>query len=322
MGTELVVFAAAPTRAAALDASEAAVAAVAAAEQRLSTWLSDSELSRLNGAAVGVDVALSPELAQDLADCLRWSRESGGAFDAGCGALAAAWGLRTGGAVPDDAALEAARSDTGLGAALALGNGTARWLRPGTSVDAGGFGKGVALDAAATAMRAVGAVGWISLGGQVTAVDAPVELAVAHPRERAKAIVHLSLGGGSAATSGNSERGLEAQGRRYGHILDPRTGLPAADFGSVTVWRQRAADADACSTAAFVMGPERALRWAATQSNCELLIASIRVGRVEVIATPGLRGRLRAAAPGISILFHDPTAGAAAPNPHSQGPKP
>jgi FAD:protein FMN transferase len=84
-------------------------------------------------------------------------------------------------------------------------------------------------------------------------------VAVAHPRDRTRAVAAIRLKNASASTSGNSERGLTVDGRRVGHILDPRTGEPAPDFGSVTVVAPDGLTADVLSTAFFVLGPEEGL---------------------------------------------------------------
>ena len=67
---------------------------------------------------------------------------------------------------------------------------------------------------------------------------------------------------GSLSTSAGSERDLVVNGERVGHVLDPRTGRPAAFDGSVSVWHERGMTADVLSTALYVMGPEEGLRWA------------------------------------------------------------
>jgi len=102
MGTTLALLVDAPTRPEALAASEAAVAAVQAAEARLSTWTDGSELSRFNAAPAGTGVKLSPALARDLAGALRCRETTGGAFSPGMGGLVRAWGLRSGGRRPAD----------------------------------------------------------------------------------------------------------------------------------------------------------------------------------------------------------------------------
>src|SRR5262245_20025657 len=110
MGTYLELALEADERTAALAASEAAVRAVEAAEERVSTWNETSELARLNHAPVDAWFALSPELEHDLAVARRFHQETQGAFDPGLGALVAAWGLRSGGRQPSPAELAAARA--------------------------------------------------------------------------------------------------------------------------------------------------------------------------------------------------------------------
>jgi thiamine biosynthesis lipoprotein len=98
----------------------------------------------------------------------------------------------------------------------------------------------------------------LDLGGQIFAVGRAA-VAVADPRNRERAAVSLAIADESASTSGNSERGLTVGRRRIGHLLDPRTGRPASDFGSVTVLAPSGLVADILSTAFFVLGPERGL---------------------------------------------------------------
>ncbi len=84
-------------------------------------------------------------------------------------------------------------------------------------------------------------------------------VAVADPRDRARTVATLRLKDACASTSGNSERGLVVNGRHIGHLLDPRTGEPAPDFGSVTVVARDGLTADVLSTAFFVLGPREGL---------------------------------------------------------------
>ncbi|MGD8377957.1 MAG: FAD:protein FMN transferase, partial [Acidobacteriota bacterium] len=113
-------------------------------------------------------------------------------------------------------------------------------------------------------------------------------IAVADPEDRARTVLVLGLRDLSAATSSQSERGLLVDGRRVGHILDPRTGIPVPRAGSVTVVARSAAEADALATALFVMGPDRGLAWASGRG--------VGVGFLEPAADRegGARLRLRA----------------------------
>ncbi len=303
MGTRLDLTVEAPDRAIALAASEKAVGALEAAEARLSTWREDGELARLNRSPVGAPFALSPALAAELQSARQCWEETGGAFDPTVGPLVAAWGLRSGGRLPSAAELRQALAATGM-AGLALQGGTAVRLRPGVAVEEGGFGKGAGLKAAVAALAASGATAaTLDLGGQL-AVFGPGrrELTVADPGRRDRPVVTLAIDRGSVATSGNSERGIVVGGRRYGHILDPRTGRPAPDFGSLTVWTDDPLTAD-CLSKLYVLGPERALNWAAAHPGVEVLALLPSGKGVRALASRGLRGRLAAVGEGVKIEF-------------------
>lgn len=292
MGTVLRLEVTAASRPLALAASEAAVGAVAAVEERLSTWRTDSELAALNRHPPGVEFALSPQLAADLQLAARIWRETDGAFDPAIGALLQAWDVRGTGRRPGRAELAAARQASGL-ALLTLTPRTAVRLHPGVRLEEGGFGKGVGLDAALAALTAAGATGAVlDFGGQVAVLPSPsgYEVAVAHPRQRAREIARVCLAAGSLATSGNGSRP-----RRRPHLFDPRTGRPAADFGSVSVWAASAAEADALATALFVLGPARALAWAEQHTQVGVLVVEMQRGDAQVrVSRALLEGRLPA----------------------------
>src|SRR5262249_37175015 len=120
---------------------------------------------------------------------------------------------------------------------------------------------------------------------------------LADPRRRDRAVATLRLDRGSVATSGNSEHGIEVAGRRYGHLLDPRTGRPAPDFGSLAVWAADPLLAD-CLSKLYVLGPDRALAWVAAHPNfadgVQVLVLEPRGGRIEARTSDGLRSWLAA----------------------------
>jgi FAD:protein FMN transferase len=315
MGTWLTVRVEADDREAALAGSEAIVGALEATEARLSTWRPGTELALLNRAPAGEPRTVSPELAAELAAARRCWEATGGAFDPAIGALVAAWGLREGGRRPAEAERRAAVGAGGMEAFGLLPDGRVVRERPGAALEEGGFGKGAglarALEAAAAAPGVARAE--IDLGGQISVFErsahpgsppTPFEVAVADPRRRESPAVAVAVDGGSVATSGNSERGIVVGGERLGHILDPRTGEPVPDFGSVTVWSHDPLVADCLSTGLYVIGPERALEWAARHPEVEVLVLRPRDGnRLEALASAGLRGKLRPLAGGIDLVF-------------------
>ncbi|MCH2100452.1 MAG: FAD:protein FMN transferase [Planctomycetes bacterium] len=252
MGTEAQIQVEATDRGAALSASEDVLLSLEVAEQRLTTWDPEGELAQVNAGA-----APTVTLAADLQEAQDWTNRTEGAFEARCASLVAAWGLRGEARQP---------SESELAEALATPNG---W-------DEGGFGKGAALrDAALTLSKDPNVQrAQVNLGGQwLLYGPGEFELAIAHPDQREQSIGHLHIPAGSVATSGNSERGIVVDGQRIGHILDPRTGYPATDFGSITVVHADPFAADCLSTALLVLGPERALAWANEDPSFGVVIA-------------------------------------------------
>lgn len=314
MGTWLELSIEAGERALALAASEEAVRAIEACEARLSTWRDDSELARLNRSPVGVEVTLSGELAADLERARSFWRATEGAFDPGLAALVAAWGLRTGGRAPGPGEIEAALAAGGI-AGFELEGRRAVRRHPLAGVEEGGFGKGVGLDAALAALAAAGIeAARIDLGGQLALLGAGGTAVLGDPRERARGVLELSLAPGSLATSGNSERAILVDGVRRGHLLDPRTGAPAEDFGSLTVWAGEATAADCLSTGLYVLGPERAFRWHAAQGGpgprVELIVLVPRGARLLALASTAWRGHLRPLVPELELVFVDESSSA------------
>jgi thiamine biosynthesis lipoprotein len=304
MGTSLEIAVEAADRAAGLAASERAVAALEAAESRLSTWRDDTELVRLNHAPAGVPSSLSPALFADLSSARRCWEETAGAFDPAIGALVRAWGLRTGGRLPDEQERRQAVTASRMQGLRLEADGVAIRERPELVLEEGGFGKGAGLrDALTVLANADVSRASLDLGGQVAVIGGGWIVPVADPRRRDRRVIALSIDGGSVSTSGNSERGIEVAGRRLGHILDPRTGEPAPDFGSLTVWTSDPFRADCLSTGLYVLGPEGALRWAAAHPGVEVLVLRVNGDRLEALASPGLKGRLAALDQEVEIEF-------------------
>jgi thiamine biosynthesis lipoprotein len=294
MGTRLAVSVNANSRADGLAAAELALAALEDTEARLSTWHEDTELSRLNASPAGAAFTMSPELRRDLEGARRWWLATDTAFDPAVGALTEAWGLRTGGTIPSESQLQAALKATGFGK---LRFEASRIIRlSDVRIDEGGFGKGAGLDAALDALGTSEASSAIlDLGGQVALFGAtgPVEIQVAHPADREQPVLTLTVDHGSVATSGNSER--------PNHLLDPRTGQPATDFGSLTVWAPDALAADCLSTGLYVLGPDRALELAMEWPEVEVLVLETGPGGLTARWTPGLAERVQALAPGLRL---------------------
>ncbi len=248
-------------------ALDAALDRIAALEQVLTTWKPDGELAQLNTAAANGSTcgtpngwqSLSSELTDAVNAALSWSGRTGGAFDPTLGALLQAWGQKSGGRVPtvDERVVAQTKSGTRC---LEFDRRRQRLCVRcvGVEFDLGGIGKGIALDRAAELLKARGINNaLLDFGGQVLALGSPPQepgwlIDIADPRDRDKHVMTLQLRDKSVSTSSNSERFFEQDGKRYGHILDPRTGTPLATTDQVTVIADHATDADAASTALLV----------------------------------------------------------------------
>lgn len=279
MGTVLEARVAAPSRDAGVGALEEVFDEIRRLEGVLSSWTQESEIGRLNAAAPGVPVRVSVELWELLREAAEWSVRTAGAFDPAVGALVDAWDLRGDGRVPGEADLAAALRSSGTGQyRIASDLPEVTWLRPGAWLDTGGFGKGAALRTAIAVLRARGIeVAYVDFGGQVAALGSPAaepagwKIRIAHPTRRQETVTAIRLQAGSVATSSQSERFVEVDGSRYGHVLDPRTGRPVEGGASVTVVATDPLVADVLATALLVMGAEEGGRWAAEQDDVGVL---------------------------------------------------
>ena len=249
------------------DGAAAELAALAAREEvarieaKYSRYRPDSELSRLNrAAAAGAAVEVDDETAALLDFAVAAYEKSGGLFDITSGLLRKAWDFDQT-RLPEQAALEALLECVGIvhlrWQAPVLG-----FSRAGMELDFGGIGKEYAVDRAAGIARDFGiAHGMIDLGGDLRALGphpdgAPWRIGIRHPRAAEQILVTVPLGQGGLASSGDYERFMEVGGRRYSHILDPRTGWPCQGLASVSVLAEGCLAAGCVATIAMLKGED------------------------------------------------------------------
>jgi thiamine biosynthesis lipoprotein len=262
MGTLLEIDAIGPGQERTEAAVAAAFAAVEDVDRRLSNWKPDSELSRAN-AASGAPVRLSPATWRSLSLALAIARETGGAFDPTVGVFTGAPTAHFENVVLDPTSR------------------TLAFRVPRGAIDSGGFGKGEALDRALVELERRGVTAArLNFGGQISAFGGGpfAEVSVAEPRNgSARELCSFLPGDGSVSTSGVSEK--------PGHIVDPRTGKPAAFTGSVTVVADTGLRADALSTALFVLGPEPGLDFANRRGIAALFVVARSGGGWDLLAS-------------------------------------
>lgn len=260
-------------------------------EQLMSTYRPDSELSRFNRGAPATFHPVSDETLAVVDHALRVGRLTGGAFDPTVGALVGRWGF--GAEVPCLAG--APRDGVGLGR-LSIRSAPSALMRDreGVFLDLSGIAKGFGLDRVCALLDAAGVRDYlVEIGGELRArgrkagggpwlvgIERPV------PGERRIGRV-VRLEGLAIATSGDYLDFYESGGRRYSHIIDPRSGAPV-DHGlaAVTVLAASAMQADAMATALMVLGPEAGLGLARRLGLAALFTARGGAGFVER-STPG-----------------------------------
>ncbi len=255
-------------------------------EQVCSRFDPESELSRVTARA-GEAVPVSPLLFEAIRFVIEVARASGGAFDPTIGHALTRRGFnrnyRTGQMLdaPDATTERPDYRDVAIDPAA----GTVTFLKP-LALDLGAVAKGLAIDLAAKELTAFsGAV--VEAGGDLHArgrneAGEPWRVGIRHPRKDDALIEVLHIADAAVCTSGDYER----RGNRAGdhHLLNPTSGVSARAVASVTVVAPTAMVADALSTAAFVLGPTRGLRFLAAQGVDGLIFSST----LKRHATPGL----------------------------------
>jgi len=254
------------------DAEVAARAAAAAhaevdrLDRKYSHYRNDSLVAQIGATAdSGESIVVDNETADLLDFSATLHGQSAGRFDITSGALTRLWDLQ-GGRVPDAAAIERARARCGWE--------RADWKRPhlrlgvqGMRLDLGGVVKEYAADRAAQVCRDVGIVhGIVDLGGDLTVVGAhpdgsPWLAGIKAPRDTSRAFAKIELHAGGLATSGDYERALIVDGRRYSHIVDPVSGYPVESFASVSVVADSCLVAGAASTLGMLLGLREGHDW-------------------------------------------------------------
>jgi thiamine biosynthesis lipoprotein len=286
---------AAEARAVATAALERAEAEVRTVEAQMSTWIDASPVSRLNRAPAGLTVELPAPVLTVLERSRVLHADTAGAFDVTCRPLIELWReAGQSGRLPSPAAVEAARQASSW-SELVLLPGGARKQRPTARVDLGGIAKGYGIDRAIAAMRAAGVAGaLVDIGGDLRVFGrpggaaTPWEVKVRNPAGEGT-VATLRILTGAVCTSGDYARFVEIQGRRFSHIIDPRTGQPATAARSATVLAPDAMTADGWATALCVLGETGLSR---LPRGVEALLVSGGPASLRAVVTPGMRSRL------------------------------
>ena len=263
-------------------AIEAAFAEIERIEQIMSEWRPSSELSQLNDNAGGPARPLSPELFEVLQRSKVIAEATDGAFDPTFHAVGQLWHFERGARPPAPERIAEKLALVGWqDIELDPNTGVGRLARPGMKIGLGAIAKGYAVDRASQILLQHGFAHHIVEGGGDTYVSgskggASWKVGIQRP-DRAGSLAAIPATDRAIVTSGGYQRFLEVDGKRYAHILDPRTGWPldeSASAQSVTLVAANATDADAYATAVAVMGPEKGMAFVEAHPELEAVLVT------------------------------------------------
>ena len=264
MGTIFEITAYGADREETVTAVEQSFAAIRRADEILSHYRPESDLMRLNRSASRRAVTVGPDLYRVLEEALRFARLSEGAFDVTVGPLVKLWEEAAGrDRAPSEQEILETRKRVGSAKVELLPELQVRFAQRGLEINLGAIGKGWAVDQAVAVLKRRGVRhAFVSAGtstvfalGDDGSGDG-WEVSVRNPIE-GDPLATFRIRDQAVSTSAAYERFWEIAGNRFGHILDPRSGQPAAGMLSATVVAPTATAADALSTAAYVMGVEQ-----------------------------------------------------------------
>ncbi len=258
-------------------------------EDQMTVYRDHSEVSQVNERAFASPVKIEQRLFELISQSKALFEETGGAFDITSTPISKAWGFdRRKGELPDQARLDEALNLVGSQfIELDVERRTIRFGKRGVGIDLGGIGKGHALDRVTSLLESRGIGDFVIHGGQSSVVargdsleatkhqhseisnKSPTEelteqpipesplagwkVGISHPTLPGVRLAEITLRNQALGTSGTGRQGFFHQGKRYGHIIDPRSGWPTSHFLSSTVISPTAAVSDALATAFFVM---------------------------------------------------------------------
>ncbi|MCA0918743.1 FAD:protein FMN transferase [Pseudooceanicola nanhaiensis] len=252
------------------DLDKAIRTALADVNTEMSNWDASSEISRVNAAAAGEALTLSPALAMVMNSANEVHKASDGRFDVTVGPLIDLWGFGSTGVaphIPSDADIADAMTRSGQERVLTLNGNTLTKSAQGAEIYLSAIGKGYGVDRVAKAVHDLGLKDFmVEIGGDLYASGRnpdgmPWQIGIESPVAGDRAlhsVAHVS--GLGMATSGDYRNFFEDGDTRYSHIIDPTTGRPITHHTvSTTVLTENAMMADAWATAMLVVGRERGM---------------------------------------------------------------
>ncbi|WP_047245615.1 FAD:protein FMN transferase [Maribacter thermophilus] len=241
-----------------------AVAEITRIEKLISSWDKNSQTSEINRNAGIKPVKVAPELYALIKRAIGISKLTDGAFDISYASMDRIWkfdGSMT--VMPSKEEIKSSVAKVGFQNIVLNDEERSVFLKlPGMKIGFGAIGKGYAADMAKKLLMSKGVVaGIINASGDMNTWGKQPngndwKVAITNPLDKNKVFALLPITNGAVVTSGNYEKYVNFNGKRYSHIIDPRSGYPSSGIISVTVFAPKAELADALATSVFVMGKD------------------------------------------------------------------
>lgn len=282
------------------EALELAFEAISRVDKLMSNYKADSEISLINQQAGRNYVKVEPEVLKVIRMAIKVAALSGGAFDITIAPLVELWGFhRKNGHMPPTESIQKVLPLINYKNILIDEKKRKVKLKlPGMMIDLGGIAKGYAVDQAIEALKNNGIdQALVNAGGDLYVLGHPPKrnfwhIGIRHPFVPNKTVSSLKIRDQAIATSGNYENFFVLKGKRYSHILDPKTGQPIQGIASVTALAKTAMEADALATAVSVLGPEKGIELLNNQPDVEGIIILDDPNKPGYLVSQGLEGKL------------------------------
>lgn len=296
MGTEMEITVVSADEKEAHKAIDAAFAEISRIERMMSAYMPDSPISMINKSAGEAPVKADAELIGLVKRAVEYAGMTDGGFNIAVGPLIRLWKIADGGDIPDKNEINRAQGLINYkNIIIDEKQGTIFLRKKGMSIDLGGIAKGYASDRAKAILKQHDITSGIAaVAGDINAFGRKVDgskwrIGIQHPRKKDEFIGVIELQDEAVSTSGDYERFFIKDGRRYHHIIDPKTGGPSDKCQSVTIVAKEAVATDALATGIFVMGHEKGMELVERLPNIGAVIVDAK-GNVKI--SSGLKNRI------------------------------
>jgi thiamine biosynthesis lipoprotein len=249
-------------------------------DRLMSTWKEDTEISLVNREGSKHPVKVSEELFRLLQESVKYSELTRGAFDITYASVGYLYDFKKG-VHPDQKSIDAALPGVDWRQmVLDEKNFTVFFKRPGMRIDLGGIAKGHSVDKGIEILRKLDITrAMVNAGGDTRIIGdrfgKPWVVGLRHPDQPGKAYLSIPIVDSAFSTSGDYERYFDENGKRFHHIIDPKTGDSARKIRAVTVIAPTATRSDALTKSVFIMGAEEGIRFINTLPDVDAVVVPL-----------------------------------------------